>query len=168
MSIPAEHKEKYSLILSKIAHAIPYAFSVQAQSNVQLGQLIENSASFPNIQADVSAIIGIGSSQWTGTVGLSFPKKTFLSLVNRMLGENYQEITAENADAAGEFLNIVYGTARPQINGMGEDFKPAIPSVVRGQNMEPLFHSAMITTLIKCTSPDGDFYAALSLKKTEG
>jgi chemotaxis protein CheX len=84
---------------------------------------------------DISAILAIHSSKHRGSMAISFSKECFLGVLNRMLGEDNKEITPENADAAAELCNQIFGLAKKEVNATGNnDLQPAIPSVVTGVN----------------------------------
>jgi chemotaxis protein CheX len=83
---------------------------------------------------DISAILAIHSTTHRGSMALSFGKDCFLGVLNRMLGENHQIITPENADAAAELCNQIFGYAKKELNANGNDLKPAIPSIITGEN----------------------------------
>ena len=84
------------------------------------------------ISGDVSAVIAMNSQSFLGSMAICFEKSCFLYIVSSMLGEAYQEVTAENQDAAGEICNQVFGYAKKKLNEIGHTIKPAIPSVIVG------------------------------------
>lgn len=83
---------------------------------------------------DISAILAIHSTTHRGSMAISFSKDCFLGVLNRMLGENHQSITPENADAAAELCNQIFGLAKKEVNANGNDLQPAIPSIITGVN----------------------------------
>lgn len=86
------------------------------------------------ISGDISAIIGMVSDRYKGSMGISFEKACFLHVVSQMLGEKYTELTEEIKDAAGEICNQVFGMAKTQLNSAGHRLQPAIPAVIAGDN----------------------------------
>jgi CheY-like chemotaxis protein len=54
------------------------------------------------ITGDISAVIAMNSSQFTGSMAISFESACFLSVVNTMLGEAYTRIDAENRSSAAQ------------------------------------------------------------------
>ncbi|NUM88431.1 MAG: chemotaxis protein CheX [Bdellovibrionales bacterium] len=82
---------------------------------------------------DISAIIPMNSSDFHGSMALSFEEKCFLTVVGNMLGEKYEKITPEIADAAAELCNQIYGTAKKALNEKGYSLELAIPSIVVGK-----------------------------------
>lgn len=85
---------------------------------------------------DIAAIIGLSSTAFSGTISLCFPKAVFLTIMNNMLGEKLEEITDELQDGAAELLNIIFGHAKRILNSQNYDIQKAIPSILRGQNIQ--------------------------------
>ena len=155
------------MILECILEAVRKAFSIQASTQVQITAVKPGKAE-TRPRSDIAAILGMSGSAMSGSIALCMPSATFLGIVNRMLGENYAQITQENSDAAGELLNIVYGLARNQINLKGFDFAPAIPTVVRGEKLElsgPGQGGGLIAE-IRCETDLGPFHVEVTLKDT--
>lgn len=84
------------------------------------------------ISGDVSAVISIIGKGRRGSMAIAFPSSTFLAIVSQMLGEKYTVVNSENADAAGEICNQIFGFAKTKLNEKGYDLQPALPSVVTG------------------------------------
>ena len=51
-----------------------------------------------------------------------------------MLGEEYQEISKDIIDGAGELTNMIFGQAKVTLNQKGYGIQTAIPSVISGKN----------------------------------
>lgn len=85
---------------------------------------------------DIAGIIGLSAPTFTGTIALCFPKAAFLKIMSNMLGEAYTEITDDLTDGAAELLNIVFGHAKTVLNGQGHKLDKAIPTVVRGRDIQ--------------------------------
>lgn len=151
-------------IVAPLLEAIKKAFSVQASTNIKILSFKPIHMVEP-MNLEIASMMGLLSKKVNGTLAVLFPGPTFLGLINKMLGESYTEINDENADAAGEFLNIIYGIARPIINDAGHDFAPAIPSVVRGKTIQISHAAGYLVGAITCQSEFGDFRLELSLKK---
>jgi chemotaxis protein CheX len=84
---------------------------------------------------DIAGVLGITSPGFRGSLAICFPKRVFLGLMERMLGEKSDEITAELEDGAGELLNIVFGFAKRVLNERGYQLEKAIPTVLRGSGI---------------------------------
>lgn len=105
------------------------------------------------------------SKNLEGNLSLAFPKETFFALLKRMLDETTDEITAENSDASGEMLNIIYSTGRKEINEAGFDFTPAIPSTVFGKYLAlSKSNISGIALYSDCVCDLGRFAVMLSLR----
>lgn len=114
---------------------------------------------------DISAIVGVVSSSYSGNVILSFPKETLLSIVSQMFGEEYKEITAEVESGAGEIANIIFGQAKLDLNALGYAVLPAIPTVISGDT--PVVHGtgAGPVIVLPFLTKFGLFYLEICLSK---
>lgn len=92
----------------------------------------------PKIDCEIAALLGLTSTKFSGNIAICFTKGVFLGLMNNMLGEQYQEITPEFQDGAGELLNMIFGYAKRVLNAQGHDIQKAIPSIVRGRGIEAI------------------------------
>lgn len=84
-------------------------------------------------RGEVAGVVGMVSNQYKATLTLSFPKSSILLILENMLGEKYPDISDEVFDAVGELTNMIYGSAKGTLNGLGYDFEMAIPTVIKGQ-----------------------------------
>jgi chemotaxis protein CheX len=81
---------------------------------------------------DIVAFIGV-AGKTRGTVALSFPAKTALRTVSRLLGSECKIMDESVADAVGELVNIIAGSAKAELAGdSGEPLSLSLPTVVRG------------------------------------
>lgn len=151
-------------IVRPIIDAVAKAFSVQLTMKAEVKSLRPPEAT-ERLEVAVAAVMSLTSAEFNGTIALCFPVETFLKVVNKLLDEKFEKIDKENADAVAEILNIIYGVARPEINKTGYTFAPAIPSVVRGQNIKVSHPAAQIIGVMHCESDAGPFRLELSLKK---
>ena len=87
-----------------------------------------------HISGDISAVIAMNSPPHQGSMAISFEKNAFLEVVNKLMGEDNKEITAENQDTAAELCNQIFGFARTALNEKGYKIQSAIPSVITGKN----------------------------------
>lgn len=113
-----------------VIHALSVQLSMTPTLQKATEEVVENC-----LDVDCLSTIVLNSSMWTGTLSLAFPQQTILKIIENMLGEVYTELNSENADTAGELLNIIYGNARMTINGDGYDFQPALPTTVAGKEL---------------------------------
>jgi CheY-specific phosphatase CheX len=115
---------------------------------------------------DCISVLGLTSSAFLGSLALGFPAPTLLQLLEKMLGEKYPALTAQNADACSELLNIIYASARTSMNQAGFDFQPAIPATVLGANLSVALRNSSRVLKFKCQSEAGPFLVALALRKS--
>ena len=86
------------------------------------------------MQGDISGVIGLIAEAFEGAVVISFPEKTFLGVMSRMLGEEITQMSKEIEDGAGELTNIIFGQAKVALNEKGYGIETALPSVVTGRD----------------------------------
>ncbi len=115
--------------------------------------------------SDIAGVIGIVSKSFSGSVSICFPSATFLGIMSRMLGEEYTEITRDLEDGAGELLNMIFGHAKKVLNEKGYTLDKAIPTIVRGDNIEMRQISPGPTVILPFTSPVGDFRVEVSVDR---
>lgn len=106
---------------------------VQTQTMCKPGGVTRKVAGDPRFVADISGVIGLVSDAFNGSVVISFPAKTFLAVMSRMMGEEMKEINKDIEDGAGELTNMIFGQAKLALNEKGYGINTAIPSVVKGQ-----------------------------------
>ena len=80
----------------------------------------------------IAAVIGVTGEGIRASVTLCFPEKLFLKLMSNMIGEECNEITQELEDGVAELLNIIFGSAKRQIDG---GIQMAIPTILRGSGI---------------------------------
>jgi chemotaxis protein CheX len=105
----------------------------QAGTAAKAGTLGTRDPALP-LDGDVSGVIGLDSESFTGSVIISFPEKTYLGILSRMLGETHAAITPENRDGASELMNIIFGFAKRVLSEQGHRIQMAIPTVVLGRS----------------------------------
>ena len=86
------------------------------------------------MSGDISALIAMNCTDFRGSLALTFPEDCFLKIVGKMLGEDYQEISDDIVDAAGEICNQIFGQSKKALNQEGFDIQQAIPTIIRGKN----------------------------------
>lgn len=106
---------------------------------------------------EVIALIGL-SGIVRGTVALSFPTRTALHMVNRLLGVETIGVTDEVLDAVAELVNIVAGGAKAKLNH--ETAMPislSLPTVVQGREFTVEYPSYAKWLDVPFTSELGPF-----------
>lgn len=85
----------------------------------------------------IAGIISLHTQQFNGSITLAFPEIVFLKIYESMFGEKVDKITSEIEDAAGELLNIIYGSAKTQLNAkFGYKLAPALPTILSGEKIK--------------------------------
>ena len=103
----------------------------QASTEATSGKIFKKDAN-ATFSGDISGVIGLVSDAFSGSVVISFPEKTFLKIISRMIGEECLEMNKDIADGAGELTNIIFGQAKVALNERGFGIKTALPSVISG------------------------------------
>ncbi len=111
---------------------------------------------------DITGIIGLTGEQ-NGSLAVSFSESCALKIVENMMGEKYDKLNEEVADAVGELTNMISGDARAQLQKLGFNFSAAIPTIVRGKD-HSIRHIPQggTTLMIPFTTDNGDFYIEAS------
>lgn len=119
--------------------------------------------------ADITALIGINGTvesegqvkEFRGLLALCFPKKLYIQLASRMLGEEYTDVVPDIADAGSEVANIILGGSKQELIGMGIKLQLTSPSTIRGTDHEISYPKGSTTMRTTVTCDLGDFYLDL-------
>jgi chemotaxis protein CheX len=114
---------------------------------------------------DIAGVINIACPQFNGTIALCFPKATFLGVYEKMLGEKHTDINDEVKDAAGEFLNIIFGHAKRILVAKGYQLEKAIPTILVGKGVDVRFNHESPTIMLPFKTNVGNFHIELILIK---
>ena len=106
----------------------------------------------------LTGIVGITSGKFTGNVNLSLTESGFLGIMNKMLDENYTQISPELTNGSAELLNIIYGNAKTLLNARGYEFNAAIPTVISGHSMQLTSVTKSPVLVIPFQTEYGKFY----------
>lgn len=117
----------------------------------------------PQSPFEIGGLIGVTSSELHGTAALLFPKAVYIQILHGLLNESATEITADNQDAAAELLNIIFSHVKTILNKKGHDLKMAIPSVIRGDEIESKYAKGKTVHVIEFETPVGAFFAEILL-----
>lgn len=147
--------------LNTTLEAVSYTLKITTSTEVTAGKPYPRGQG-PSVKSEIAAVIGIVSGPFNGSLILGFGKKTYLSLMSRMLGGEYSEITPDIRDGVAELLNIILGQAKTSLNDKGFAIKQAIPTVVHGSDVQILPSSSRPSIIVPYTSEVGDFYVELT------
>lgn len=114
---------------------------------------------------DIAAVIGLTSTVFKGSVAICFPQAIFLAIMGNMFGETYTEITQELEDGASELLNIIFGIAKRALNTQGYSIERALPTIVRGKDINVRHMSDKPTIVVPFQTKFGPFHIEIA---TEG
>lgn len=158
---------KESIIPLALQQSIVDTFKVQLSTEAKVTASTSDVSEAGKAVAllDIVSVMGIKCTGLTGTISLGFPKNTFLSILQTMIGETHTEISSQNADACSELLNIIYASARVKINEAGFDFQPAIPATVTGKEISLPIGQFNNFMKFQGETEKGSFLLAFSLKR---
>ena len=118
------------------------------------------------LSGDISGVLGIESSMFQGSLVISFPQQTFLSVMSKMLGENIAVMNKEIIDGAGELINIIFSQAKLSLKELGYDMRATLPSVFLGKNLPANSPKPFITLVVPFESDSGKFFIEIcAIKK---
>jgi len=115
----------------------------------------------------VAGIIGLTSPVVSGSILLCFPMSVFAGIMKNMLGETITEIKKENEDAAAELLNMIFGQAKAILNKRGFSIEMAIPSVLRGGDVQSSYSKVHVVQVVPFSTSIGEFYIELLLNNID-
>lgn len=111
----------------------------------------------------ISGVIGMAGHNISGNMIISFDESCILSIVSKMLMEEFKEITPDVVDAVGEITNMITGGTKKLLSEKGFSFEMAIPITIKGQGIElsQLSSSPVITIPFK--TENGTFVVEANL-----
>lgn len=135
---------------------------------VQCGLRVEGGKPFlkgrePVPPTPIAGVIGLTSDQFKGAISLKFEEPVYLKVMGDMLGEPISAITDDNQDGAAELLNMVYGSAKTELNAKGYSLQRALPTVVRGVDLQTSHPSSAPTIVIPLRSQVGYILIEISV-----
>lgn len=139
--------------------SIQNVFSTMLQLQVQVGKPEIKGATDPTY--DVSGIIGM-SGDIEGSVVLSFPTDAAERVIQLFTGMELGHTHEDFADAVGELVNMISGSAKAQMEGMKVSI--SCPTVVVGQKHQVYGRKDVVTICIPCESDCGQFTVEVSTR----
>ncbi|GAB6041244.1 chemotaxis protein CheX [Endothiovibrio diazotrophicus] len=101
----------------------------------------------PRAKGSVTGIIPLRSSEYRGSLAVTFSKPAILAIYRRMVHEERESLDEEVANLAGEITNMVAGGANREYSEQGHGFEMATPFLLLGQN-HAVHHDLKGTTLL--------------------
>jgi chemotaxis protein CheX len=122
------------LLVQTFQNAALKTMEIQCETKFVAGAPHLKSAG-PRMIYDIAASMGMMSKGVSGTVAIGFKEATFLTLMKRMIGEEYTGITTEVEDGCGEIINIIFGQAKSELIKVGHAFGKTLPLIFVGQSL---------------------------------
>lgn len=140
------------------------AIKVQSGITVEPGEpFLKGKVPMPPI--NITSQLGLASRQFRGAISLCFEEQVFLKIMSGMLGDKITEINSETQDGASEILNIIYGFAKTALNTKGFNFDLAIPTVVRGKDLQTS-HGRFPTLVIPLKTDVGQLFIEITVHQS--
>lgn len=111
----------------------------------------------------IAGVMNISTESFNGSIALAFPEEVFLRIYESLSGENHVKINDEIKDAAGELLNIIFGSAKTVLNEeFGFTLSPTLPTVLSGDKIKIRQHSKQQVIVLPFKTKFGDFHVEIS------
>jgi len=117
-------------------------------------------------ECDVTGLIGI-SGHAVGTIALSLSKGAILRIVSNMIGEEYDDLNDDIADAVGELTNMISGQARQNLSTTGLIFSASTPTVVIGRGLRVAHPASGPILAIPFSTPDGELVVEICFVRSQ-
>ena len=138
-------------------------FSTMLSLNVTAGKPYTCCA-VPRFENEVSGIIGM-SGDMQGMVMLSFPTATARNVIRAFTGMDMDVNSPDFADAVGELVNMVSGSAKAKFEG--KNISISCPSVVLGKGHKVAQPSDALCITIPFECPAGQFSVEIAIKHAQ-
>jgi chemotaxis protein CheX len=119
-------------------------------------------SSFEN-SGDVSGIIGIMQKELSGSMVISFPKRTIFGLLQKIYKKSLNSIDHTVRMSVGELTNIIYGVVQSSLNRQGMGLRMAIPNVISGDHHVITSMATKNVLVIPFSLEEGDFTVSIAL-----
>lgn len=123
-------------LINPFVSAVVDTLKIQARTESQPGKpcLVRGCDREANPETAVVGLIEVGTQDFQGAIALLFTAPVILKIYENMLDEKLEAVTPELCDATAELLNIIYGTAKTQLNQNANfQLKTALPKVVTSE-----------------------------------
>ena len=158
-STQGAYKNRTSDALLEFVKAVRKTMQVQFGAQINIGTPFKKSHSH-TFDFDVGSLIGITEQHFSGFFGMYYEGKTFLNLMNVMLGTSFTELSDEIQDGASEVTNICFGVAKQVLNQQGHQIRMALPYLIRGSEIRssPPPSERHITIVVPLSTEHGKFW----------
>ena len=145
--------------INPFIEAVRSVFSTMVHIDVALGKP-RVAVSLP--RHDVSGIIGM-SGDVVGSIVLSLPAPTAKAIVGKFAGSDYPVNSPEFADALGELVNMISGSAKAKFEG--KNVSISTPSVVVGPGHAVSRPTSALCVSLPCTAYCGEFSIDIAIRE---
>lgn len=115
----------------------------------------------------VSAVIGLAGDV-AGVVVLTLPEPVAMAAVGKLVGEQFEKLSADVVDGVKELINIISGMAKSGLDEKGYHYSFGLPKVVVGTNYISDQNKTITTIVIPFQSPFGEFFLEVSVRHKGG
>lgn len=122
-------------------------------------------ADSPKFPVEIAGVIGVTSIGFIGTLSLCFTAQTFLNIMSQMFGTSFDKIDDDIEDGAGEILNIIIGYAESILETKGIMLERAVPTIVKGDEIEIKYLSFRPTITVPFETRFGSFKLDISIER---
>ena len=150
-------------ILNPFIEGTVNVLETQANVKIQVGKPHLKTGSESDVA--IAGVITMNNSELPGSIALCFPKPTFLSIYEQMVGEKHEDVSEETQDAAGELLNMIYGHAKTKLKAGGFAVDMAIPVIMVGDKLKMQVGEKGKSIVVPFTSASGPFFLEIYFKK---
>jgi CheY-specific phosphatase CheX/anti-anti-sigma regulatory factor len=160
---PSASSSLNTLLLQAFLRATKTTFEVQAQTPISILKPYPRTGV---VQGTViGAEIALDSNGPIGSFYLGLSTPVFLKIYENMFGEKHETIGPEMQDAAAEFVNIIYGLAKTELNPKGHRFAPAFPVVLFGEKLATAQRRPRPAIVVPFETSVGRFHIELEIEK---
>jgi len=126
--------------INPFVSAVNAAFESMAQVKFVRGNLSIRKPGDAMVEKneDVFGVIAMNSDRFLGSVSLRFQEKLILEVFSKMKGSPTTSVNEAVKGAVAEMTNVIFGTAKKELNAAGHSIESAEPSVVTGKNSDAL------------------------------
>ena len=107
---------------------------------------------------DITGLIALTGPKSNGSLAISFPNESILTINERMLGDTPAAIDDSIKDLVGEITNMITGGAKRRYEAIGMDFALSRPQTIIGRKTPINHHIDSTTIMVPFDSDAGDFY----------
>ncbi|MFK7826071.1 MAG: chemotaxis protein CheX [Oligoflexales bacterium] len=162
--------ERYEDVVSAFKKATLHIFSKQFSIDLKCGDIYEKNQEDPdkNKHFALTAKINLTSKKCEGAVVVLFTEDVFIKLLSQALGEDFGEIDEELKDGACEILNMIFGSARTELNIDGDHYAVMdIPVIIDQKEIAESSLTPLPALMVPFISDFGEFIIQIGFKEED-